>query len=350
MRLTDIGIRSLAIPEKGQKTYVDDALPGFGVRVSQGGSKSFVVTYGAGRQRKTLGRYPDKSLKDARNEARVILGSGQVPKTPQDAISDLPGHVDDFLLFCRQKNRPRTVQDYERHLRLHLPRNPTREKLAEKFLELSNRPGEYRHAFLVIRTFLNWCVSVGYLERSPLEGLRLTVAPLPRSRVLSADELRAVWAHDDLPFTDVVKLMILTGQRRGEITAIKAQWVADNFVHLPPSVTKNKRPHSFPIGPMAKAILERVPFSYQGWSKGKARMDKVTGVDDYTLHDLRRTFVSHHAALGTPMHITEKMVNHVSGSFGGVVSVYNQHRYLDEMHTAALQYEAFIAKIVGARA
>ncbi|WP_417629027.1 Arm DNA-binding domain-containing protein [Pararhodobacter aggregans] len=78
MRLTDIGIRSLAIPAKGQKTYVDDTLPGFGVRVSQGGAKSFVVTYGARRQLKTLGRYPDKSLKDARNEARVILGSGQV--------------------------------------------------------------------------------------------------------------------------------------------------------------------------------------------------------------------------------------------------------------------------------
>lgn len=140
-----------------------------------------------------------------------------------------------------------------------MPRDPTREKLAEEFLELSDRPGEYRHAFLVIRTFLNWCVSVGYLERSPLEGLRLTVAPRPRTRVLSADEIRAVWAHDDLPLTDVVKLMILTGQRRSELTAIKAEWVTDNFVHLPASVTKNKRPHSFPIGPLAKALFERVP-------------------------------------------------------------------------------------------
>lgn len=350
MRLTDIGIRALPIPPVGQKTYFDDALSGFGVRVSQGGTKSYVVLLGEKRQRKTIGRYPEKSLKDARNEARVALGAKTVTKAPQDAISDVTGHVAAFLIYCQQKNRPRTVKDYERHLRLHLPHPPTRAKLAERFMELSNRPGEYRHAFLVIRTFLNWCVSVGHLERSPLDGLRLTVTPQPRSRVLTAAEIKAVWAHEDRPFTDVVRLMILTGQRRSEITAIKPEWVADGFVHLPGTATKNRRPHSFPIGPQARDILTRAPFQYQGWSKGKARMDKATGVAGYTLHDLRRTFVSHHAAIGTPLHITEKMVNHISGSFGGIVSVYNQYQYLTEMSTACLQYEAYIGKLVDARA
>jgi len=306
-----------------------------------------VVVLGEKRQRITLGRYPEKSLKDARNEARVVLGTGKVPQSPLGAISEAPSYVQDFLRYCSQKNRPRTVKDYERHLRLHLPNPPTRSNLVERFLELSDRPGEYRHAFLVLRTFFNWCVSVGHLERSPLEGLRLTVTPQPRSRVLTAAEIKSVFSHDDRPFTDVVQLMILTGQRRGEITSIKPDWVAEEFVHLPGTVTKNKHPHSFPRGPMARSILARAPFRYQGWSKAKARMDKATGVTGYTLHDLRRTFVSHHAALGAPLHITEKMVNHTSGSFGGIVSVYNQYQYLDEMRAAILQYETHIAKVVG---
>ncbi|WP_461459190.1 Arm DNA-binding domain-containing protein, partial [Parasphingorhabdus sp.] len=66
MSLTDLQIRRLKVPEKGQKTYYDPGLPGFGVRVSQGGSKTFVVVYGKDRRRRSLGRYPELSLSDAR--------------------------------------------------------------------------------------------------------------------------------------------------------------------------------------------------------------------------------------------------------------------------------------------
>ena len=75
MHLTDITVRNLAIPLKGQKTYFDDALSGFGVRVSQTGRKSFVVMYGKARQLKTLGKYPDKTLKSAREEAKTFLAA-----------------------------------------------------------------------------------------------------------------------------------------------------------------------------------------------------------------------------------------------------------------------------------
>jgi integrase len=346
MRLTDIGIRALPIPATGQKTYFDEALPGFGVRVSQGGSKSFVVMYGHKRQLKTLGRYPDKSLKEARKEAHVILGAGEVVLTPDEASAALGGYVEDFLAHCRKHNRDRTVRDYERHLRLHLPAKPTRERLAEKFLELSDRPGEYRHAFLTIRTYFNWCVSIGHIDRSPIEGMKLTISPQPRTRALSAEEIKTIWQYEDRPFTDVVKIMLLTGQRRGEITAIQPEWVGDDVVNLPASVTKNGRPHTFPIGAVAKELLAAAPFRYQGWSKAKARMDKATGVTGYTLHDLRRTFVTHHAAIGTPLHVAEKLVNHVSGTFGGVVSVYNQHKYLDEMKVAAQIYETYLVSLM----
>ena len=71
--LTDIAIKALPIPTTGQKTYFDDQLPGFGVRVSQGGYRSFVVMFGPKRQLHTLGRYPTTSLKDARKGAMSYL-------------------------------------------------------------------------------------------------------------------------------------------------------------------------------------------------------------------------------------------------------------------------------------
>ena len=88
MRLTDLLIKKIGSPERGQKTFYDDALPGFGVRVSQGGSKSFVVMYGKKRQLRTLGRYPDLSLADARKEAKRV--QGEVLQFPVNAAAKIP--------------------------------------------------------------------------------------------------------------------------------------------------------------------------------------------------------------------------------------------------------------------
>ena len=75
MRLTDLAIQKLPAPDAGQKTYFDDALGGFGVRVSQGGTKSFIVMYGKQRRLHTIGRYPSKTLKEARTEAKTFLSN-----------------------------------------------------------------------------------------------------------------------------------------------------------------------------------------------------------------------------------------------------------------------------------
>lgn len=121
MRLTDIRIKSLKVPETGQKTYFDDSLRGFGVRVSQGGAKSFVVMYGKKRQLKTLGRYPDLSLADARKEAKRI----QVEAF--DFMPDLVRHEpvpfelarDRYLADCKTRSKERTYLGYHRLLHRH---------------------------------------------------------------------------------------------------------------------------------------------------------------------------------------------------------------------------------------
>ena len=106
MRLTDIAVRQLAIPEKGQRLYYDDVLPSFGCRVSQGGTRSFFVQHGAERQFTTIGRYPIISLADARGAAKRILAERTLGRSQPKSV-----HFEDalaeFFLDCGQKNRPR---------------------------------------------------------------------------------------------------------------------------------------------------------------------------------------------------------------------------------------------------
>src|SRR3954470_16004400 len=96
MRLTDRQLSSLPIPDKGQKLYSDDTVPGFAVRVSQGGSKTFVLTYGAKRERVTLGRYGIITLAAARDRARTILAERTLGIT-QPKAPTLTAVIDEYL-------------------------------------------------------------------------------------------------------------------------------------------------------------------------------------------------------------------------------------------------------------
>jgi integrase len=115
-----------------------------------------------------------------------------------------------------------------------------------------------------------------------------------------------------------------------------------------------------PIGPFAKQIISALPVvndllfpargkpeqPYNGWSKAKREFDEALGFTDYTLHDLRRTFSSNLAKLAVPIHVTEKLLNHVSGTVSGVAAVYNRHNYADEMKHAIADYEAYLADLI----
>ncbi len=118
IQLTDISVRSLKPPERGQTTYWDTSLKGFGCRTSQGGTRSFVLMYGANRKLTTIGRYPNISLSEARKEAKRILAQHTLGKHRPITIS-FEAAQERFLEDCKAKNRPRTVSDYERLLTRH---------------------------------------------------------------------------------------------------------------------------------------------------------------------------------------------------------------------------------------
>jgi integrase len=194
--------------------------------------------------------------------------------------------------------------------------------------------------------------------------------PLPKSRerVLTDDELRAVWkaaGKISVPFSQIVKFLIGTGQRRSEIGSMQFEWLdlENGTCTIPASVTKNRRPHTFPVG---RGLLElrspRLPgsgpyvFSARGsdggkpfnsWSKAKASLDRKvaehlganTKLIPWTLHDLRRTYATNLQRLGIKLEVIEALLNHVSGTRAGIVGVYQKHRYEAEMREAVGTFE-----------
>jgi integrase len=177
------------------------------------------------------------------------------------------------------------------------------------------------------------------------------------------------------PFATIVQLLMLTGQRRGEIAALRSSWIKDNTITLPKEMTKNGREHACPLGELAQGLLRETARShspsptkfssnhtlllfpargvsgnpFNGWSKSKAVFDKVSGVTDWTLHDLRRTFATRLAELGVAPHIIERLLNHVSGTISGITAVYNRARYEKECRDAIQLWEAHLTKLFADR-
>lgn len=371
MRLTDLSIRKLSPPSGGQKTYFDDLLPGFGIRVSQGGTKSFVVMHGPRRSLKTIGRFPDLGLSDARREAKRVQSevsskSGRLPMEREPLKFELA--KEQFLKASAQRNKPRTTSDYNRLLNRHFKfkkhvHEISRADVMAVIAKLGATPSEQSHAFVAIRTLMNWCTKQGIIDASPVPAMSARNAS--RSHILSPQALTEVLSKTEnhlYPFGPIVRLLVLTGQRRGEIASLKWDWIDDKSrtITLPASLTKNGRIHTFPYGDLVQETLETVPHLdeylfpsrsskgtiFNGWGKAKERFDReLDNVAPYTLHDLRRTFASTLAGLGTPIHVTEKLLNHVSGTVSGVAAIYNRHAYIDEMRTAIAEYDAHLVKL-----
>jgi integrase len=365
--LTDITIKALKPPAQGQITVWDAALSNFGVRVSQGGSKTFIVLVGSGRRR-AIGRYPLVTLSQARAAAKRMLAERALSHAaPALTLADA---VSLFLAACEQRNRPRTVQEYGRLLR-HFAKYAmvpleaiSTHQVTSTIDALLDTPAEANHALVAAKVFFNWAVRRRYVQKSPCSELQAPARTVSRDRVLADDELAKVFATarlQGLPFGTIVQLLMLTGQRRSEIAMLRAEWIDRDAktITLPSSITKNRRQHTFPFGDTVMRILNDLPregllfpargkpnHSFNGWGKSKARFDRLCPIPPWTLHDLRRTLATNMAGLNVPPHVVEKLLNHISGTVSGVAAVYNRFLYVTEMRSAIDAWEARLANIV----
>ena len=362
--LTDVAIRKLKPPVRGQVTYWDTTpgLVGFGLRISEGGTRSFVLMRGSERRRYTIGPYPDWSLAGARTEAKRLSAEMTLNASSH---SSLPFDEAVTLFLSTHCRDLRSAHEYERLLRKHfvpvlkhrsLDRVVT-EDISAVLDGMGETPVLANNAFARIRTLFRWARRRRYITHSPCEGLQLPSRLVARSRVLSDEELaRVLKGATSYPFGMIVQLLILTGQRRREIGGLRWDYIDEKgrTITLPASLTKNKRQHMFPYGNMCAEVLSGIPkvdktylfpargnseHSYSGWSKGKAALDKACPIKPWTLHDLRRSVATNLAALGVPPHVTERLLNHVSGTVSGVAAIYNRHAYMIEMREALDAWE-----------
>jgi integrase len=361
MRLTDISIKSLKPPPKGAVIYADDILPGFGVRVSQAGAKSFVLTHGRTRTRETIGRVGIVGLSDARQDAKRRLAEYTLGKSLIRSVAWNIA-VKEYLSEVQRDNRPRTYLDYDRLLNKHFRFGETKlsalqpTDISAKLNRLSDRPAEKRHAFVILRVFINWAYRKHYLDQSPLARMQPPKGYNARSRILTDEELMKVWRACEGTFGDIVKILILTGQRVGEISRLTSDVVREGTITLPSWGTKNGHEHTFPIGALSKEIVHGKTglvfpargreTTFNGFSKCKAKLDRTSGVKDWTLHDLRRTFASGLASIGVQLPVVERLLNHVSGSFSGIVGVYQRYDFFPEMQDAITRWEEHVRKLL----
>lgn len=379
-KLTEMAVSKLA-PEAGRRLEVFDTLtPGLALRITEGGKKSWSVMYRvAGRgdggnrgplRRMTLGAYPLIDLKAAREKAREALDLADRGDDPSDRRKDelaekRDSTVDNIAsryVALHLKPSVKKWHDAERLLRLHVlpewgntPIGDIRRRDGQKLLDkvlMAHGVGIAREVRKHVVAMFNWAHDRDEVGVNVLAGMkRKDLAYGERERVLSMDELKAIWAAADkmgYPFGPMVRLLILTAQRRAEIAGLERGWLLPDqqAFEVPASHYKTDRPQVVPLSAPALAIVEglpkwnggdfllsttagRVPVS--GFSKAKARIDTLSGVEGWTLHDLRRSAATHMARLGVaPKHV-EMVLGHATE---GVAGIYNRYEYLTEKRAA----------------
>lgn len=385
-KLTSAAAARLKCPEKGQVEHFDELLPSFGLRLSYSGTKSwFVMSRVNGKLfRMTLGKFPAVSLAKAREQARNIIATAQAGIDPRALLQsekekDAERRRNTFNVMAEEflikhvgtKLRPSTAREYRRILKgddTNKLRNiPITEITKRDILNVieciqeRGSPGAADRALAYLKKFFNWCADREVIEFPPTDRIRLSSPRNQRERVLTDQEIKTIWdafAAEGGLFGPLFQLLLLTGQRRGEVAGMR--W--DELVglngkrpawELPGERTKNHRPHIVPLSLGALRIINsiapngtflfsttgRTPVS--GLGKAKARIDEWitehhTPLPHWTLHDLRRTMVTKmNEDLRIPPHVVEAVVNHMSGSAKrGVAGVYNRALYLDERRSA----------------
>jgi integrase len=231
------------------------------------------------------------------------------------------------------------------------------------------------------RACFGWAVKRGSVPTNPFADVPVPAEEVARDRVLNDDELALVWAASETlspPFRALVKLLILTGQRRGEVAGMRWSELAldGDAPHwtLPADRTKNGRVHDVPLSPEAVAVISACPrivgndfvlstgpkAAPSGFGKVKERLDThitkamvqgnggegAAALAPWTLHDLRRTVATGLQRLGVRLEVTEAVLNHVSGTRTGIVGVYQRHQWTDEKRAALAAWAQHVSAIV----
>lgn len=235
--------------------------------------------------------------------------------------------------------------------------------------------GKFLHACL--SSMYSWAVDHRLASSNPCASSWSPKPPPARDRVLSDSEVRWLWeacTEAGEPFDQALRLLLLTGQRRNEVSSMRWTEVSGDTWTIPAERSKNKRAHTVPLSQPVVAILNSVHrvsdefvFSttggtaVRGWSGIKSRLDAKMlelareehtpdfQIPSWRIHDLRRTVATNLQRLGVRLEVTEAILNHKSGAVSGIVAIYQRHEYDQEKRVALDAWAARLERIVGGK-
>ena len=402
--ITDAMVQKVkAAPEGKRNEYWDAIVPGFGLRVTDAGGKSFFLrTRAAEGQLRMSWPYPAISLEAARTAAKTALedaGKGIDPKARKaeerkvnvdraantfQTVAErfMRQHVDRRLAASTRNDYKRALFGADTAAWAKRPITSIKRADVREVIDTIMERGAgavANNTLAYLSKFFNWCCEKDLIETPPTDRMKKPAPIVVGERTLSEGEIVEVWCAFEAEggaFCDLFKLLLLTGQRRGEVAGLRHSELSDldgaqPTWEIPKDRTKNGRPNIVPLAPIAAAIVRARPvvgengllFSYtgetavSGFSKAKQRIDAFIDADrkrhgrspmpEWRLHDLRRTMVTlMNERLRIAPHVVEACVNHISGSAkAGVAGVYNKAIYLDERRAALESWGSYVVSI-----
>jgi integrase len=401
IRITKTSVDAVPTPDKRDEFYWDDDRKGplgFGLRVTPAGARSYVFQYrlpGQAARRTTIGRHgpwtPDQARERAKELKRIVdtgVDPVEVERERQRQLVTLrfDAYVDTFtegyLKTDWGDSWPQAKRQLEMHViphigKLALPKIGVAD-LNPIFDALRARPALQRNVFAVLRKLFNWAEKRDDIARSPMVKMDVPKGVRSRRRILSPDELVAVWQSTyslDGDRGAFVRLLMITLQRRSEVSELVWNELAqdERLWRLPEERAKNDHEHLVPLSDLAMSELDTLGWksrglvmksstgktSIQNFSDIKTKLDETmlpilqaladaradeagqerhqVELQPWRIHDIRRTGTTHLQALGFPIEVGERVINHhQGGETSGIRGVYNLYEYLPEK-TAALQ-------------
>ena len=378
-------------PPAGKDHIVfDERLSGFGLRFR--GKRRvwlFQYSFGSGENRvnarMTLGEYPALPPAKAREIAQDLYARvrlGQHPAADKKANREEARYtfgrlVSGYLEFQKSEIRPRTYILVELYLNqyargLHgLPATAIdRKKIADFLDSVAKNSGAVsaNRARSALSALFSWSMKKGLHDSNPCIGTEKR-KERSRDRVLSDSELATIWnALGPTDYGDILRLLILTGQRAGEIGGLSWKEISfdENMISLPAQRTKNGQAHSLPMSAPVRDILKvrthgrdlvfgRGRVGFNGWNRSKVALNaKITtklGEEllDWTVHDLRRTFATGLQRLGIRLEVTEALLNHSGGNRAGVGGVYRRYDWATEKKAALDAWATHVLSVVSGK-
>lgn len=391
--LTDRFIKSRKPAAAGKRDdYHDAIVPGMALRVTDTGHKSFVLisrfpSHPLRPTRRALGDYGKITLDQAREKGRIWLGliAKGIDPAAQEAreraeaqrrqVNSFAAVAGEFL--DRHASQLRKSVEARRIIQGEFVKRwgarpitdvmPEEVAAAIRAVVKRGAPYQAHNALGYIRRLFNWAIGTHEfgVATSPVERLKpgdLIGKREARERTLSNDELQRVWKAADAmgyPYAPVFKMLILTGQREREIADMRWSEVdlGRRLWTIPSERMKGGRAHEVPLSPAAVELIEMLPrfagdcvFTttagskpVNGFAKAKVRIDKLSGVSGWVIHDLRRSVRTHLSALPVEDLVRELVIAHARP---GLHKVYDQHSYEDEKRRCLDLWERRLMSIV----